>query len=144
MKVSKKMIFGQKIIFDLVNGDFGHWGPQNDQPSGQTIIYRKTEVIQSYLKIWGRYNPTESGPSEPKKWGFHRCSVKKCRFSGQKCAPAAGLRPTLQQGQHKIVAFWMSSHDGNKKIEQFKKKMDLGPKNCIFWPEILHFFTLHL
>ena len=24
------------------------------------------------------------GQSEPKKWGFHRCSVKKCRFSGPK------------------------------------------------------------
>ena len=33
-------------------------------------IYRKTEVIQSYLRIWGRYTPIESGPSEPKKWGF--------------------------------------------------------------------------
>ena len=27
MKVSKKVTFGQKNIFDLVNGDFGHWGP---------------------------------------------------------------------------------------------------------------------
>ena len=25
-------------------------------------IYRKTEVIQSYLRIWGRYTPIESGP----------------------------------------------------------------------------------
>ena len=37
------------------------WGPQNDQPSGQMTIYRKTEVIQSYLRIWGRYDPIESG-----------------------------------------------------------------------------------
>ena len=107
MKVSKKMIFGPKnSIFGPQKGHFGHWGPQNDQPSGQMTIYRKTEVIQSYLRIGGRYNPIGSGPSEPKKWGFHRCSVKKCRFSGQKCAPAAGPRPALQQGQHKIVAFW--------------------------------------
>ena len=61
-------------MFDLVNGDFGHWGPQNDQPSGQMTIYWKTEVIQSYLRIWGRYTPIESGPSEPKKWGCYRCS----------------------------------------------------------------------
>ena len=26
IKVSKKITFGQKNIFDLVNGDFGHWG----------------------------------------------------------------------------------------------------------------------
>ena len=69
MKVSKKITFGQKNIFDLVNGDFGHWGPQNDQPSGQMTIYRKTEVIQSYLRIWGDILPLSqvrpSGPPGP-------------------------------------------------------------------------------
>ena len=33
----------------------------------QTTTYRKTEVIQSYLRIWGTYDPTESGPSDPNK-----------------------------------------------------------------------------
>ena len=33
----------------------------------KTAIYRKSEVIQSYLRIWGNYDPIESGPSEPKK-----------------------------------------------------------------------------
>ena len=36
--------------------------PQNDQTSGQMTIYRKTEVIQSYFRIWERYTPIESGP----------------------------------------------------------------------------------
>ena len=40
---------------------------------GQMTIYRKIEVIQSYLRIWGRYTAIESGPSELKKWGFYRC-----------------------------------------------------------------------
>ena len=36
MKVSKrKLISAKKSFFDLVNGDFGHWGPPNDQPSDQ-------------------------------------------------------------------------------------------------------------
>ena len=60
--------------------------PKNDPPSGQTATYRKTEVIQSCLRIWGTYDPIESGSSEPKKWGFHRCSVKKCRILGRKCS----------------------------------------------------------
>ena len=37
--------------------------------SQKTAIYRKSEVIQSYLRIWGTYDPIESGPSEPKNWG---------------------------------------------------------------------------
>ena len=40
----KKSAKTPQNIFDLVNCDFGHWGPQNDQPSG----HRKTEVIQSH------------------------------------------------------------------------------------------------
>ena len=36
--------------------------PKNGPPSGQTATYRKTEVIQSYLRMWGTYDPIESGP----------------------------------------------------------------------------------
>ena len=68
--------------------------PKNGPPSGRTATYRKTEVIQSYLRMWGSYDPIESGPSEPKKWGLYGRSVKKCRFSGQKWAAAAAPRPT--------------------------------------------------
>ena len=53
---------------------------ENGPPSGQTVTYQKTEVIQSYLRIWGTYDPIESDPSDSKKLGFYRCSVKKCRF----------------------------------------------------------------
>ena len=53
---------------------------KNGPPSGQTATYRKTEVIQSYLRIWGTYDPIESDPSVPKKGGLYGCSVKKNRF----------------------------------------------------------------
>ena len=55
-------------------GHFGQSGPKNGPPSGQTATYRKTKVIQSYLRIWGTYDPIESGSSDHKKWGFHRCN----------------------------------------------------------------------
>ena len=66
MKVSKKR-FSVKEPF--VNGQILARGLKNGAPSGQTATYRKTEAIQSYLRIWGTYNPIELGPSEPKKKG---------------------------------------------------------------------------
>ena len=42
--------------------------PENNPPSNQTATYRETEVIQSYLRTWGTYDPIESGPSDLKKW----------------------------------------------------------------------------
>ena len=83
----KKLVSSQKSsIFGPQKGHFGQLGPQNGPPSGQTGTYRKTEGIQSYLRIWRSCHPIESGPSEPKKGWFHRCSVKKCRIFGQKCS----------------------------------------------------------
>ena len=38
--------------------------------SGQTATYWKTETIQSYLMIWGTYDPIEWGPSDPKNGGY--------------------------------------------------------------------------
>ena len=111
------------------NGNFWQLWPYNSMPSSRMGTYRKTEGIQSYLKIWGCYDPIESGPSDPKKWGLYRRSVKKCRFSGQNRAPAAAPRPAVQRGQHKNVVFLLSGHDGNKKVGWFWKKMDFGPKN---------------
>ena len=65
----KKTGFGPKnSIFGPQKGQFGQLGPQNGPPSSQTGTYRKTEGIQSYLRIWGTYDPIESGPSDPKKW----------------------------------------------------------------------------
>ena len=79
MKVPPKNIFGHFCMFGLVKGHFGLLGPKNSPPSGQTATYRKTEGIQSYLRIWRRYDPIELGPSEPNKGGLCGCSVKKSR-----------------------------------------------------------------
>ena len=75
----KNSTFGPK------KGHFGQSGLRNGPPSGQTATYRKTEDIQSYLRIWGTYDSIVSDPSDPNKWGLYGCSVKKCKVSGQKC-----------------------------------------------------------
>ena len=66
----KKKIFSQKTICEFVNGQILAWGLKNGAPSGQTATYRKTKVIQSYLRIWGTYDPIELSPPEPKKGGY--------------------------------------------------------------------------
>ena len=109
-------------IFEPQKGHFGQSGPKNGPPSGRTASYRKTEVIQSYLRMWGSYDPIESGPSEPKKWGLYGRSVKKCTFSGQKWAPAAAPRPAVRRSHHKKVVF-----------------LDFGPENSIFGQKICFF-----
>ena len=96
-------------------------------------------LIQSCLRIWGTYDPIESGSSDPKKWGLYGCSVKKCRFSGQKWAPAAAPRPAVRRSQHKKVVFLVSSHNGDNSYGQCLKKIDFGPKNCIFGPKFCIF-----
>ena len=83
----KKLVSSQKSsIFGPQKGHFVQSGPRNGPPNGQTATYQKTKGIQSSLRIWRSCHPIESGPSEPKKWGFHRCSVKKRRISGKKCS----------------------------------------------------------
>ena len=79
-------MLGRKQHFVPKKSHFGQSGLRNSPPSGQTATYRKTEGTQSYLRIWGTYDPIESGPSEPKKWGFHRYSIMKCRSLGKKWA----------------------------------------------------------
>ena len=82
----QKLISGQKTsFFDPKRAILGNWGQKNGLLSGQTATYRKPKAIQSYLRMWGSYDPTESGLSEPKKGGLYWCSVKKNRFFGQKC-----------------------------------------------------------
>ena len=38
--------------------------------------YQKTEGIHSCHRLWGNYDPNESGPYEPKKRGLYGCSVR--------------------------------------------------------------------
>ena len=89
--------------------------------------------------MWGRYYPIESGPWDPKKWGLYGRSVKKCRFSGQKWAPAAAPRPAVRRSQHKKVVFLVSRNNGIKKFGRRLQKIDFGPKNSIFGQKICFF-----
>ena len=66
----QKLDSAKKSIFGPQKSHFGQSGPKNGPPSGQTATYRKTKVIQSYLRIWGTYDPIEPVPSEPKKGIF--------------------------------------------------------------------------
>ena len=82
--MSTKIDFWPKnIIFWPKKGYFGQLGPKNGLLSGQTATYRKPKAIQSYLRMWGSYDPIEPGPSDPQKWGLYGCSVKKNSFEGQ-------------------------------------------------------------
>ena len=65
----KKLFWAENSTFGPKKGHFGQSGLRNDPPSGQTATYQKTEGIQSYLRIWGTYDPIESGPSDPEKSG---------------------------------------------------------------------------
>ena len=67
-------------IFGPKKGHFRQLGPYNGLPSSQTATFRKTEGIQSYLRICGCYDLIKSGSSEPKKKGFYGCSAKKSDF----------------------------------------------------------------
>ena len=57
-------------MFGPQKDDFGHLKPKDSPPSGLMGTYQKTKVIQSYLMMWGSYDPVELGPSEPKNLGY--------------------------------------------------------------------------
>ena len=85
------------------NGNFRQLGPYNGLPNSRMGTYRKTKGIQSYLRIWGCYDPIESGPSETKKGCLYGCSVKKLRFWAQKgplWAIGAMKRPAERPNGH--------------------------------------------
>ena len=101
-------------IFGPKTGNFRQSGPYNGLPSSRMGTNRKTKGIQSYLRIWGWYDPIELCPSEPKKVGLYGCSVKKIWFSGQKCYFSA-RNPFFSD----IVQKFCSFHDWTPKRQHF-------------------------
>ena len=139
----KKLVSSQKSsIFGPQKGHFVQSGPRNGPPNGQTATYQKTNGIQSSLRIWRSCHPIESGPSEPKKWGFHRCSVKKRRISGKKCSFLARNPFFLE-----IVQLYLSPPWPDTKKTTFfcwllcmgVQKKRFRAKNSIFGPQKGHF-----
>ena len=51
--------------------------------------YQKTKGIQSYLRMWGSYDPIESDPLEPKNWVLYGHSEKKCKFLAKNYSKSA-------------------------------------------------------
>ena len=99
-----------------------------EQPNGHLPENRSyTELTQ------------DMGSVRAKKWGFHRCSVKKCRISGQKCSFLA-QNPFFCQKVH----FFCYHHDQTTKRQHFcvnpvarrasgrPPGPNFGPKICIF------------
>ena len=58
------------IAFLAQKGPFWEIGARKRPAQRTTGIYWKTEGIQSYLGIWGIYDPIETGLSEAKKVGY--------------------------------------------------------------------------
>ena len=99
-------------IFGPKKGHFRQLGPYNGLPSSQTATFRKTEGIQSYLRICGCYDLIKSGLSEPKKKGFYGCSVKKSDFRaifGPKmgsCSPPGARSATWATQKRCLFGVW--------------------------------------
>ena len=92
---TKKMIWGQKYsIFGSKKGHFGQSGPRSGLPS---------------LRIWETFDPIESGPSEPKKMGVHRWSIKMQNF-GPKMHFFFGPKSIfLANGPNILLLSWLDS-----------------------------------
>ena len=50
-----KKPYVQKASFGPKKGHVGKMVPKNGSQSSQTGTYRKTEIIQSYLRTWGSH-----------------------------------------------------------------------------------------
>ena len=125
-------------IFAHKKGHFRQLGPYNGLPSSQTATFRKTEGIQSYLRICGCYDLIKSGLSEPKKRDFMGVAQKNLIFGlflGQKWALAAPQELVQQHERHKNVVFLVSGHDGNEEIGGCGQKIDFWPKNPLLGPK---------
>ena len=107
------------------------WGPENGPPSGQTVNCRKTKVIQSYLRIWGTFDPIESDPSDPKKWGLYGCSVKNEDFRTENGPWRPPRRPPYNRFNTKILPFWCPVMIVTKNMDDVTKKWIMSQKKAL-------------
>ena len=125
-------------IFGPKKGHFRQLGPYNGLPSSQTATFRKTEVIQCYLRICGCYDLIKSGSSEPKKKGFYGCSVKKSDFRAIFVPKMASCSPPWSSlsnmSDTKTLSFWCLVMMVTKKLEDVDKKLISGQKTH-FWAQ---------
>ena len=135
----KKNYFGPKnSTLGLKKGHFGQSGPWNSPPSNQTATYRKTNGIQSYLWIWGTYDPIESSPSEPRKGRLCGCSVKKSDFEanfGPKTCPCTPRELARHYDKHENIVFLVPSHHKSKKFGGCPEKNGFWVQKQHFWAQ---------
>ena len=135
----KKNYFGPKnSTLGLKKGHFGQSGPWNSPPSNQTATYRKTNGIQSYLWIWGTYDPIESSPSEPRKGRLCGCSVKKSDFEanfGPKTCPCTPQELARHYDKHENIVFLVPSHHRSKKFGGCPQKNGFWAQKQHFWAQ---------
>ena len=92
--------------------------------------------IQSYLRIWGTYDPIESGLSKPRKGGFCGYNVKNLIW-GPILAKNVPLHPPQElaqhYGEHENVVFWCS-------VMMVPKNWRMSTKNWV-WAQKQHFWA---
>merc|ERR1712051_812562 len=82
--VDKKLISGQKTHFWAQKGPLWAIGAKKrpaERPNGHLPENRRYPELPQDM---GDMLSVRSGASDPKKWGFHWCSVQKCSFFGPK------------------------------------------------------------
>ena len=123
-------------VFLQIWGHIRNWVHWKKTPSGQTATCRKTEVIQSHLRIWGTYDPIESCPSKPKKMGITSEALMSNfwlrRTSGRLPEPIFGpkfcifhatpIKPTWNGVNIKILPTGCPVIIVTKRLDHFRKK----------------------
>ena len=104
---------------------------------------KKTD-IRAEIRIFGaKKNVPAARPFGCLAGRFVALIAQSGPFGVQKCCfwpETFFLWTSVQRIQQKNVDFLVSRHGGDKKIGRVRKKMDLGPKNCIFDQKFCIFF----
>ena len=67
IRVTIKLSFGFFCFFALSRVTFGYWGQNQPVEWPKWPHTGKSKVSQVFIRIWGRYDPIELGPSEPQQ-----------------------------------------------------------------------------
>ena len=101
--------------------------------------YQKTKGIQSYLRMWGSYDPIESDPLEPKNWVLYGRSEKKCKFCWPKIIQNwlwwLPESPPCNAVNTNKLPFWSTVIVILIKFLQLPKIIEFWHKIFIFWTQ---------
>ena len=100
--------------------------------------YLKLKGIQSYLRIWGSYDPIGSNPSETKKGVLYECSVKNQIFGpflAHKRALMPPRRPPCKAVNAKPLSFRRPVMMVTIFFEAVHQKLISGQKTAFLGPK---------